>query len=406
MRLYIILAWRNLWRNRRRTLLATVSIFLAVLFSLVMRSLQNGTYDSMIRSAVGSYLGYLQVHGSGYWESRSLDESITVDAALLSRLASLPGVTHAVPRLESFALACRDSMTGVAQVVGVDPAAEDAMTGLSSRLASGRYFGARERCALIGSGLASSLGIAVGDSIVLYGEGYQGITAAARLPVAGIVTFPEPGMNASLVYLPLACARWLLGAPDRVTSVVLMLGSSSGLAPARRDAARVAGPGTEVMTWEEMAPDLVQAIQADSAGGVLMLLILYTVIGFGIFGTVMMMTTERLREFGVLIAVGLKRGRLMAVAALEAVAIALMGASAGVAAGIPLLWYLHLHPLSLTGEAAKAMIAYGLEPVLPFSIAPEIFAAQAGVVFVLGLLCALYPVAVIRKLRPVSAMRA
>ena len=405
MHLYIVLAWRNLWRNRRRTLLSTVSIVLAVLFSLVMRSLQNGTYDAMIRSAVGSYLGYLQVHGAGYWESRSLDESIEVDAGVLSRLASLPGVTHAAPRLESFALACRDSATGVAQVVGVDPSAEDAMTGLSGRLTAGRYFGERERCALIGSGLASSLGIAVGDSIVLYGEGYRGITAAARLPVAGIVTFPAPEMNASLVYLPLDCARWLLGAPGRVTSVVLMLGSSSGLAPARRDAARAAGPGTEVMTWEEMAPDLVQAIQADSAGGVLMLLILYTVIGFGIFGTVMMMTAERLREFGVLIAVGLKRGKLMAVAALEAVAIALLGASAGVAAGIPLLWYLHRHPLSLTGEAAKAMIAYGLQPVLPFSIAPGIFAAQVTVVFVLGLLCALYPVAVIRKLRPVSAMR-
>jgi len=405
MHLYILLAWRNLWRNRRRTLLATVSIAFAVLVSLVMRSMQNGSYEYMIRSAVGSYLGYLQVHAAGYWETRTLDASIPLDAPGLDRFTSLPGISRAVPRLECFALASKDSATTVAQVVGVDPAGEDAMTGLVRRLTAGRYFGAGERCALVGSGVAAALGISVGDSIVLYGEGYQGVTAAARLPVAGIVSFPVPEMNSSLIYLPLPCAQWLFDAPDRVTAIVLMIGDPSTLGSARGEAARLAGPGCEVMTWEEMAPDLVQAIQADSAGGVLMLLILYVVIGFGIFGTVMMMTTERRREFGILISVGMKRWRLMAVTALEAVAIALLGAAVGVVTAIPLLWYLHLHPLALTGEAAKAMTSYGLEPVLPFSIAPGIFIAQASVVFALGLVCALYPVAVVRRLRPVATLR-
>ena len=154
-----------------------------------------------------------------------------------------------------------------------------------------------------------------------------------------------------------------------------------------------------------MMPELVQAIEADSAGGILMLLILYIVIGFGIFGTIMMMTTERSREFGVLLSVGMKRWKLISVTTLETLIISMIGAVAGIIAGIPVLWYLHLHPIPLTGELAKAMLAYGMEPALPFSIESGIFFAQAGIVFGLALVCALHPLMVLRKLNPVSALR-
>lgn len=405
MGLYLHLAWRNLWRNSRRTLISVTSIVFAVLLALAMRSMQNGTYDSMIQSAVGLFLGYVQVHAEGYWEKRSLDESVELTNARLLSFDSLSRVTRVVPRLESFVLLSKDSSTKVAQVVGIDPRREDDMTGLARRIKAGRFLHKDDEGLLIAAGLARSLNASVGDSVVIYGQGFHGVTAAARIPVIGILKFPLPDLDHSMSYVTLQYAQWLFSAPGRVTSIAFMVGSPGDMDQVQSELKAKAGPRAEVMNWKEMMPELVQVIEADSAGGILMLLILYIVIGFGIFGTIMMMTTERSREFGVLISVGMKRWKLIAVTTLETLIISMLGALVGIIAGIPVLWYLHLHPIPLSGELAEAMLAYGMDPALPFSIESGIFFAQAGIVFGLALVCALYPLMVLRKLNPVSALR-
>ena len=405
MKLFFQLAWRNLWRNRRRTLISTSSVLFAVVLSLAMRSMQNGQYEYMIQSAVGLYLGYVQVHGEGYWEKRSLDQSMMVSDSVLASFASVPKVTSIVPRLESFALISKDSATKVVQVVGVDPTRENGMTGLAKRVERGEYLQSASEGIMLGQGLAKFLNAGVGDSIVIYGQGYHGVTAAAQIPVMAILKFPIPDLDNSTSYLSLHYAQWLLSAPDRATSIAFMIGSPSDMKNVQSKLRNIAGKGTEVMTWQEMMPELVQAIQADSAGGVLMLIILYVVIGFGIFGTIMMMTTERIREFAVLISVGMKRWKLIVVTSLETIIISLIGAVAGVAVGIPILVYFHLHPIPLTGEYAEVMLSYGMEPFLPFSAAPGIFVAQTAVVFGLAIVCAAYPYLIIRKLNPVAGLR-
>ncbi len=405
MKLFLQLAWRNLWRNKRRTLISTSSVFFAVVLSLAMRSMQNGQYDFMIQSVVSLYLGYIQVHGEGYWEKRSLDQTMVLSDSALASFTSVPHVTDGVPRLEAFALVSKDSATKVAQVVGIDPPREDRMTGLAKRVVKGRYLQLTDRGIMLGEGLAKFLNAGLGDSVVIYGQGYHGVTAAAKIPVTAILRFPIPQIDNSSSYLALPYAQWLFSAPDRVTSVAFMIDNPSRMDEARIQLREKAGRKTEVMTWPEMMPELVQGIQADSAGGVLMLIILYVVIGFGIFGTIMMMTTERMREFGVLISVGMKRWKLMAVTALETVIISMLGALAGVAVGVPILWYFSLHPIPLSGEYEKVMLAYGLEPILPFSAAPAIFLAQTAIVFGLAVVCAFYPVMIIRKLNPVAAIR-
>jgi len=404
MKLFLQLAWRNLWRNRRRTLISTSSVLFAVVLALIMRSMENGSYDYMIQSAVGLYLGYVQIHAEGYWDKRSLDESIAVTDSALHSYASVPGVTRVVPRLESFALVSKDSATKVAQIVGIDPVRENAMTGLAKRVEQGTYLQSTSRGIMLGEGLAKFLGSGIGDSIVIYGQGYHGVTAAARVPVAAILKFPIPDLDNTTGYLSLSYAQWLFSSPGRVTAVAFMVGSPAEMDGVWSELKTRAGPGTEVMTWQQMMPELVQAIQADSAGGIIMLFILYVVIGFGIFGTIMMMTTERTREFAVLISVGMKRWKLFAVTSLETIVISMIGALAGVAVGLPILWYLALHPIPLTGEYAEAMLAYGLEPILPFSVAPGIFLAQTAVVLVLAVVCAVYPILVIRKLNPVAGL--
>ncbi len=402
--LYLKMAWRNLWRNKKRTLIAAASIFFAVFLAVLMSSMTAGSHDYMINAAVRFSTGHIQIHGKGYWDKRSLDESMVYDSALVKAVAGLPEVAHVVPRFESVALVSHGNVTKVSPVTGIDPPQENAMTSLGSRLLRGVPLLQWTHGAMIAEGLGALLGADIGDSIVIYGQGYQGVTAAAVVPITGVLKFPIPDMNNTGIYLPMSEAQGLFAAPDRMTSLSILLRGDEHIDDAEKALAPMIRPDQEVMTWRQMLPELVQALTVDSGGTVIMLLVLYVVIGFGIFGTVMMMTAERRHEFGVTIAVGMKRWRLAVITAIEAVLVSLIGAIAGTLAAIPVVLYFAHSPIYLTGDYAELMLSYGMEPILPFSTDATNFIIQGIVVFILGAVSAVYPAMVLRSLDPVRAM--
>jgi ABC-type lipoprotein release transport system permease subunit len=402
--MYLSLSWRNLWRNKKRTVIASASIFFAVLLAVLMRSGQHGSYAYMIHSSAKLFTGYLQVQGKGYWENRSLDKSISLPAAQIDSLAEIPHVTSVTPRLEAFALISHKANTKVAEVIGIDPAVEDSMTGLRSRIAAGEYLTRDAGGLLIGQGLAEVLNAGVGDSLVLYGQGYHGQIAAARLPISGILKLPFPSMNNSLVYLSLPNAQNVFSAYGRITSLAIMVDNIRHLTAVENSiTARLKNKYT-IMTWDEMMPDLVQNIELDNASGIIMLIILYIVIAFGVFGTVMMMTSERVKEFGILISVGMKKLKLIWVTTIETIFISFLGVVFGFLGSIPLIYYLHYNPIYFTGEAAKAYETLGIEPIMNFSTDPGIFFSQSLVVLIIALTTALYPLFFVSRLKPVKAI--
>ena len=400
--MYLALSWRNIWRNKKRTVIAAASVFFAVLLASVMRSAQNGSYDYMIDSSAKLFTGYLQVQGKGYWENRSLDRSIVLDRAQKQKITEIPAVTTLTPRLEAYCLVSHAAVTKVAEIVGIDPTRETAMTGLKARVVKGRYPSSGSQGALIAGGLAKALKIGVGDDLVLFGQGYHGQMAAAKVPVTGIAKLPFPEMNNGLVYLTLASARDIFSAPGRITSAAVMVDSLRDLPAVQQRLRRELGPDYAIMTWDEMLPDLVQSIALDNASGIVMIIILYVVIAFGIFGTVMMMTSERGKEFRILIAVGMSKTRLMLVTSLETVFISLLGVLTGILGSLPIIFYLHVNPLHMSGDAAKAFLSVGVEPILNFSTDPRILFFQALVVLVISLATAIYPVLFIGRLQPVQ----
>ena len=126
--MYFKLAWKNIWRNKKRTVIVSASIFFAVILACVMRSAQLGSYAYMIDSSAKMLTGYLQIQGKGFWENRSLDKSMVVSEELKDSLAQIENITSLTPRLEAFALLSRDSITKVGPVIGIDPTLEENMT--------------------------------------------------------------------------------------------------------------------------------------------------------------------------------------------------------------------------------------------------------------------------------------
>ena len=405
MMTYIKLAWRNLWRNKKRTFIAAASVFFAVILALLMRSMQTGYYDYLIDASVRMYTGYIQVHGKGYWEKKSLDESMVVDQKHLTELNNTAGVNLIVPRFETYSLISYGNKTKVVQVTGINPELENQLTGLKKKIVNGEYLSDSSKGIIVAQGLAEILKVGVGDSVVIYGQGYHGVTAAEQIPIIGIVKFTLPELNKSFTYLSLPYAQWLFSAPERLTSLSIMIDNPKKLERVKSDIKKIFNSKYEVMDWEQLSPELVQSIAIDNASGIIMLGILYIVIAFGIFGTIMMMTAERVKEFGILISVGMKKWKLGLVTLFETLFISFLGVFTGAIISIPILLYFKANPIPLTGESAQAILAFGYEPILPFAIYPGMFFAQIWTVLAIAAVSALYPIMFIRKLQPVEALR-
>jgi ABC-type lipoprotein release transport system permease subunit len=402
--MYLILSWRNLWRNKRRTLIVVASVFFAVIFSCIMRSGQLGSYAYMIDSSARLFTGHLQVQGEGYWENRSLDKSIRLTQKMINTIRHTKYITNYTLRLETFALVSEHNKTRVAQVTGISPGLEDSLTGLSQRVIAGHYLNHDSKGVIIGESLAKSLDLNVGDSLALLGQGYHGQTAAALVKIEGLVKLPFEEMNNRMLFMTLEQAQQILSAPDRITAMAMMVDNIRHLDKVCARVESMLDKNSVIMTWDEMMPDLVQNIQVDNASGLIMIAILYIVIGFGVFGTVMMMINERTREFGILISVGMKKLRLIIVSLLETLWISLLGVLTGVIGSIPVIYYLHFNPIYFSGEGSRIFESLGIEPVMMFGTDTIIFINQALVVLIIALTTAIYPVLFIRRLVPVEAI--
>lgn len=404
--LYLKLAWRNIWRNKRRTLITMASVVMAVLLSTVMSSMQQGQYDQMIDNTVGSFSGHLQVQHPDYFDESTLDNSLEVDEQILNRIQDHPEVKTVIPRINSYALAAGDERSKAAMVVGIDVDSERQLSEPDQKITEGEYFGSNEENGvLVSAGLADFLSVQLGDSLVLLGQGFRGMSAAAAYPITGIMKFGLPQMNNTMVYLPMETARDFYASYGRLTSVVVLLHNPEKVTETVEELNGELGEEYAVLGWHTLMPELVQAIEADRGSALILLLILYMIVGFGIFGTVLMMTAERKFEFGVMIAIGTARIRMAVMLILEMIFIIFMGTLFGMLGSLPFMYYYNINPLEFTGEAALAIEEYGMEPFIRFSTDPAIMIQQGAIILVIALVISLYPLLHMRKLKPVEAMR-
>ena len=400
------LAWLNIWRNKRRTIITTTSIFFAVLLAILVRSLTDGIYENMIRNVVSYSSGYLQIHQTGYWEEQSIDNTFEEDEQLYKDLLNNPNVTHLMPRLQTFALATYADKTKGVLVLGIDPAKEKAVNKLHEKITDGEYIETiDDNAVVLGEGLATQLRLKVNDTIVLLGQGYHASSAAGKFKVKGLVKLGSPELNNNVVYMPMKLSQYMHGAEGRLTAVSVMLDKTTHLEKLKLSLEEsIDFKKYEVMTWKEMMPEMDQFIEADSSGHFIITGILYFIISFGLFGTLLMMIFERKHELGILIAIGMKKHLLGFVLLLEAIMISLIGCSVGVFAGILVVKWFTKYPIQLTGELKEVYEDYGIDSIIYFSSSENVFITQALIVLVVSILLALYPGVKVMKLKPVEAI--
>jgi putative ABC transport system permease protein len=399
------LAWKNLWRNSSRTLITVSAVFFAVVLSTLAESLKLGIFENLVKNVVSFYTGYIQVHKAGYQDEQILDNSFEQTASFKTSVYADNNIAMAAPRLEAFALASSEELTKGCMITGIAPGQENNITGLKKRIVSGSYLMDDEHSVLVSKGLADYLKLRVGDSLILIGQGYHGATAAGKYPVKGILKFGSPQLNYKLLYMPLHAAQDLFSAEGLITSYILSVRSEKKLNASAVAIQKAIGNNYEVMTWEQLLPDIKQHITTDSNNMKAVQGVLYLLICFGIFSTLLMLMLERKFEMGMLVAIGMKKSKLILLFISESLITVLTGCVLGIIASVPMVFYLQQYPIRIGGETATAYERFGFEAVFPTSTDSSIFISQALLVMLIGLFLSLYPVIKVMQLDPVTAMK-
>ena len=402
------IAWRNIYRNKKRSLITITSIFGALFLIILMRALQFGFYDKLIETVVESYAGYVEVHADGFWDNQNLDNSMEVNQSLINDIKSVEGVENIVQRLQTFSLISMGEKTKGGVINGINISEEQKITDWSKKMVSGSFDIGDDEI-IIGKGIAEYFDIKEDDTLILYGQGYRGMMAAGKYPVKGIIDLKNPDLNKLGIFMTIESARNYVSSEEISTHIIIDKEKYYKEENIVVDLSNVLSKDYEIMSWKETLPEIEQTITADNAGGVIMAFILYIIVVFGMFGTVLMMTEERKYEFGVLISIGMSRIRLFGIVLIETVILSMIGVVLAILITYPICYYYYLNPIDmadLMGEGADLMMEeMGFSPIAPMSIEWDIPLTHALVIFISSLLISIYPAIKIFKLNPVKSMK-
>jgi len=406
---FLHLAWKNLWRNRRRTLITLAAISLSVMLTQASHNLSFGVYAQMIDSGVRAGSGHLTVYRGDY--ARSRKEELSFDpGTLVEAIAAIDGVARVLPRVYLPALAQSSRESRGVLVTGVDPQAEAGINPFLKKIIAGEMIGSSDgRDALLGSRLLKELKISIGSKFVVTLQGPEGDLLSELLRVRGAVETGIKDLDGSLVMIGRQRAAAMAGIPGRVHELAVIL---QGRAEEERvrpllDALLPPGGEVRVLSWEEAMPNLANAIKLDYASQRVIFIIIMLIVTIGVVNTLLMSVMERIREFGVILALGATPGRLRRMVLAEALVLGLVAMTLGTILGAALTWYLVEHGIDLRSLISESLEFGGVvfDPVMRAAWDLGYMLRIALYVLALSLLASLYPARKAARIAPAEAMR-
>ena len=405
------MAWRNIWRNPRRTILTVCAITFASVLLVFMLSFQFGSYETMINTSVKISTGHLQVQAEKYQEKKSIRFVIPDPRAIGEIVDQIPEVAAYTFRGQAFSLISSKDRTYGVVVTGIDPVKEANVSRLKKLVREGNFLSADDvNQAVVGRLLAKNLRVTIGDELTLLGQGRDGSIAATVVQVKGIFSSGIDEFDRSAIQIPLVAFQDTFSMDEAVHEVVVIGKSLSDVSRIKAKLkAALSGLNSrkplKVLDWQELMPGLRQAIEMDLVSGLIFYGLLIIVVAFSILNTFLMAIFERTREFGVMMAIGTTPRRLTKILLIESISMTLIGILAGILIGIGVTYYFQINGIDFSG-GSELLSQFGITgrmyPKLSFlsvSIGPFM-------VLFFTLIAALYPALKVRRLRPVEAMTA
>ena len=402
----ILIAWRNIWRNPRRTLAILSAVTIGVWSMIFIGALMRGTSQQMVRNGISTLTGHIQIHHPQYRDDPVIENSMAGLAGISAKLSQiLPSGAHVSARIRVPAVASNARHSAGLTLVGVDPEREAAVSFIGRPLAAGTYLKADDtRGILVGRALLEKFDTAPGRKLVLMSQDQTGEIASAAFRIRGVFTAEMEATEKQFAFVTQAAARKLLQLKTEISEVSILL-------PEDHSAAALAGqlrkqlPESDyaVADWRELLPMVTAVLSMYDYFIYIWFVVMFIAMGFGIVNTLLMAVFERLREFGLLKALGMRPGRIVAQVLTESTLLLLVGACIGSTLGLLSVALLKPGGIDLSAFASGLEFAGMSRIIYPQVLLQDVLGANV-VVLVLGLLVSLYPAIKAARITPVEAM--
>jgi len=401
--LIVLIAWRNLWRNPRRTGLSIGAIGFAVALLLFAMAQQAGNYTIMIDNATGLLDGHLQIQRRGFRDDPRIGNTIEGAAGRVEALRSVVGVAAVTPRISAFVLASSHDRSVGTQLLGVAPRGEQTLSSLPDMIEEGRYLNGGAE-AFAGALLARNLGVTIGDEIVILGTAPSGGIAALVVTLVGTFSSGIADIDRGLLEVPLDTVSEAFELHDAAHTIVARATSVSRASAVAATLSKEVAHDEVVLEWNELIPGLEQAIELDRIFGQILFALVAAIVTISVFNGFVMTIFERTREFGTLLAIGMRASTVIGSLQMEACCLSAIGCAAGLVIGIPLVLWLERVGIPL-GDAGEMMRAFHMADRMYPTLNADVVVKPMALMILCTQLACLLPALRVRRIQPVEALR-
>lgn len=409
--MYLQLGWRNLWRNPRRTLIILTAIIIGISSMVVLAALSRGTMENMIDNAINNLIGHIRIQNPGYRVDPAIEHSIVDTDTIIAEIIPLlpPGTRVAKRIVVDGMLSTSREHVGII-LVGIEPERESGLSFIGNGVTEGRMFTAEETNSLvIGKALLDKLAAKTGRKVVVMSQNGEGDNISKAFRIAGIYRTELAATEKTYVFAPLAAVEKMLSARGNATEISLVLDQQQGgrtrqdpLAQTLRD--RLQGKNLEILQWQEILPAMDAYLEMFDGFMLIWYMVVFIAMGFGLVNTMLMAVYERMREFGLLRAIGMRSSRIITMVLGET--LLLLATGILVANGLAVFTILVVLKsgidISVFSQSAEM---WGMGRVIIPVLTTWDLAMANAVVIGLGLLVGLYPAARASRFTPMETMR-
>lgn len=406
------IAWRNLWRRKRRTLITGISIGFGVMLAVTFTGTGDYGYTNMINTSAIMGLGHVTIEPHGYNQTPSLDKRLRRTGQIRERVLAMPGVNDAIVRIMGQAMFASASKTIGGVFMGIDPAQESPEQNLLIRsLVQGELFSGKDsRGVVVGSKMAEKLNLRIGKKLVYTTTDVSGEIVSEIARVTGIFKTGVNEVDGGMVLLPINSVRATLHYDAQDATLLAVIINDQRYAERMRDKISLAegDPQIEVLSWQQTQTELAGVITIDRSGNYISQFLIGLLIAAGILNTLLMSVLERTREFGVMMAVGMSPRTLFMLVVVESLWLAIIGIVIGIIITAPWYAYLYYVGLDFSGAIGEDYSAGGIlvDPLIRIRLYKESIIAILTGVFSLTLLAGLYPAWRAGRIPPVESLKA
>lgn len=400
------IAWRNIKRNSWRSTITISAVSIGLAALIFLKSFVNGADMQMVENYTNLLIGHIQIHKIGFQKNIKLENSIINSYVITSVLKNISGISAYAPRVKDYALISSTEGSSGIMLLGVSPEPEQKLSDLHKRLRKGKFLksGSDEEI-VIGTTLAENLKVDLGDKVVLMSQASDGSLAAAAYNVCGIIESGAEEIDKNLALITLKGAQELLVMGNKISEIVIKADDINAVdALSAQIKNNLDTNRFEVLTWKEISPVTYQWLQFDQVFTDLILFIVLIVVASGILNTVLMGVMERVREFGIMLALGTKPQQISGMVTIESFLLGLIGTSIGTIAGTGLVFFFSIRGIDLS-VISSALNNFYIGSVIYPRLDPISIAFYSSVVLLVSIFISVIPAKKASRLSPIEAIR-